>query len=514
MSDERHSDERLSTGIPGLDPLLEGGLLKGGVYIIQGPPGAGKTILGNQICAHHAGGGGRVVYLTLLAESHSRMLAHLRRMRFFSEALIPERLYYVSAFKVLEGEGLDGLLRTLRDAIMARRASLIVLDGLLSARDASPSEQAFKKFIHELQTLTGMVGCTILLLTSGVQPMGADPAHTMVDGILELRDELIGLKPTRHLEIRKLRGSAPVRGPHTLEISDEGIAVRPRIETQLRRAAAPTSVAPGPGRMGFGVPDLDEMLRSGLPEQSVTMLLGASGTGKTILCLQFLAEGARRGERGLYFGFYERPESLLRKCERIGLGLEAGVRAGLIELVRENPVEALVDVFCERLLRAVRGAGAKRLVVDGMQEVQLAADFSSRSRDVFSALTEELESLGVTLLYTAETEDLFGPRIVVPIRGISAATHNILLLRHAERDGRVCRLLSIIKVRDSGYDSAVRELSITEQGVRLGDQLSGGLSAAGGARAAGRGAKASRPRIRPKAGRGEGNKGKAGRRRR
>ena len=480
MSDVRESAGRVPTGIPGLDPLLEGGLPGGGVYIVQGSPGAGKTILGNQFCFHHAASGGQVVYVTLLAESHSRMLAHLRRMRFFSEALIPDRIYYVSAFKVLESEGLEGLLRTLRDAILSRRATLVILDGLLSAQEASLSDQAFKKFIHELQTVTGMIGCTILLLTSSVRAVGCDPAHTMVDGIFELRDELIGLKPTRHLEIRKLRGTDQVRGPHTLEISDEGIAVRPRIETQLKRGPNGPVDVPGRGRMGFGVPALDEMLHGGLPRNSVTMALGASGTGKTILSLQFLVEGARRGERGVYFGFYERAESLLRKCDRIALGLKDGVAAGLIDLVWQNPVEALVDVFCQRMLRTVQEVEPQRLVLDHIREVQLAADFSSRARDVFSALMEELEGRGVTVLYTAESEDLFGPRIVVPTPGISAATHNILLLRHVEQPGRVCRLLSILKVRDSDHDPTIRELRITERGVELGDPVEGAPSAVKG----------------------------------
>ena len=92
--------DRVATGVPGLDGVLEGGLLRAGVYLVQGPPGSGKTILGNQMCFAHAAAGGRAVYMTLLAESHTRMLAHMRRMEFFRPELIPEHVHYLSAFTV------------------------------------------------------------------------------------------------------------------------------------------------------------------------------------------------------------------------------------------------------------------------------------------------------------------------------------------------------------------------------------------------------------------------------
>src|SRR5215208_7997317 len=100
-SDQSRFPERVSSGLPGLDAVLHGGFLKAGVYIIQGSPGAGKTILANQICFHHAAHGERVLYVTLLAESHSRMLLHIGQLDFFDAILIPSRVYFVSAFQVL-----------------------------------------------------------------------------------------------------------------------------------------------------------------------------------------------------------------------------------------------------------------------------------------------------------------------------------------------------------------------------------------------------------------------------
>src|ERR1051325_11888386 len=120
---------RIDTGVPGLDTLLNGGLFKGGVYIVEGPPGTGKTILGNQICFHRAARGDSTIYITLLAESHTRLIAHLRSMDFFRPDLVASSIYYISAFKVLESAGLDALLKSVQEAILARSASFVVLDG-------------------------------------------------------------------------------------------------------------------------------------------------------------------------------------------------------------------------------------------------------------------------------------------------------------------------------------------------------------------------------------------------
>jgi circadian clock protein KaiC len=458
---------RVATGIAGLDPVLDGGLLKGGVYIVQGPPGAGKTILGNQICFNHAREGGSAVYVTLLAESHTRMLAHMRAMAFFEAGLIPERVYYVSCFKVLEGEGLDGLLKVLRTVTASRKASFLVLDGLVSAEEASPTAKDFKKFIHELQSITAMTDCTALLLGSTERPRGFRPEHTMVDGIIELSDDMAQLRAIRHLQVRKMRGANPVRGKHTIEITSDGIVLRPRIETQLHAPAG--ARASDEVRRPFGIGGLDAMLGGGLPGNSTTMLLGPSGCGKTTLGLQFLATGARNGEPGVWFGFYERPAHLLKKSARLGLDVEQWQQRGLIDFVWQPPVEGVIDVLGQRLIAAIRRMKARRLFLDGIQGFEVAAEFPERIRDVFSALVEELENSGVTTVYTAETRDLIGPHIVVPVEGISATTQNIVLLRHVELNAQLFRMISILKVRDGNYDSTIREFRITEGGFSVAD---------------------------------------------
>ena len=448
---------------------MSGGLFQGGVYLVEGPPGAGKTILGNQICFHRANRGESTIYITLLAESHTRMIAHLRGMAFFQPELLASAIYYISAFKVLEDAGLDGLLRSVHDAVHARSAAFVVLDGLASAEEFAASPRAFKKFIHEVQTISGMTGCTVLLLSSIGRTGGFRPEHTMVDGLIELFDTEVGVQSLRHIVVRKLRGVRQLRGRHALEISSAGIKIRPRIEALL---AGPDEDDPAPrpqAQASFGVIGLDAMLRGGLPGGSSTIVLGPSGSGKTMLSLQFLSAGARGDEIGLYLGFYERPASLVAKSARLGLDLEAARERGVLHLLWEPPIESGLDAVVERVLRTVIERRVARLCFDGLHGFRHHAEYPERTRAVFSALADELRRRGVTTLFTLEAGDLVGSPIAVPIDGVSALADNIILLRHVELRSQLYRLISILKVRDRAYDGAIREFQITDRGIVVAD---------------------------------------------
>ncbi|HEY0192252.1 MAG TPA: ATPase domain-containing protein, partial [Kofleriaceae bacterium] len=391
---------RVDTGVPGLDTILSGGLFKGGVYIIEGTPGAGKTILGNQICFHRASRGDSVIYVTLLAESHTRLIAHLRPMAFFRPELIAASIYYISAFKVLEESGLDGLLRSVQESVYARKATFLVLDGLVSAEEFAPSSRDFKKFIHGLQTISGMTDCTVLLLSSSARGGGLRPEHTMVDGLIELGETQVGVQSLRHVLVRKMRGASQQRGRHALEISAAGIKIRPRTETLLRTRGEQEQ-PPSPSSLhDFGVVGLDAMLRGGLPNGSATIVLGPSGSGKTTLGLQFLSAGRRHNTVGLYVGFYERPTGLLAKGRRLGLGLAEACNDGLLHMFWEAPIEGVLDAVVDRVLRAVVEHKVTRLVFDGLHGFRHNAEYPDRTRTVFSAFADELTRLGVTTLFT------------------------------------------------------------------------------------------------------------------
>jgi circadian clock protein KaiC len=356
--------KRVPSGIKGLDTVLNGGFLESGVYIFVGPPGAGKTILANQIAFRHAADGGRVVYVSLLAESNARMFMHMESFEFFDRSRISESMTYVSGYNALEKDGLPGLLTMLRKEMQSRRATLLVLDGLVSAQAFAATPLEVKKFVHELQTIVSLVECTAFLLTSGSHAEIGAPERTMVDGLIELSNETLGVRQMRLLQVKKFRGSAHLGGTHAFSISPRGITVFPRLEAVVTaRQRAPSE---HDGTASTGVAELDAMFSGGLSRGCPTLVLGPPGSGKTIIALHFLEAGLRAGERCLYLGFQEPPERLLAKAERVGISLQQYVDSGLLELKWHPSVDLLADALAHDVLDDVRGHATRRVVIDSL----------------------------------------------------------------------------------------------------------------------------------------------------
>ena len=457
---------RFPTGVPGLDHLIEGGLIEGSAYIIDGPPGAGKTLMALQMCFACAARGQRASFMTLLAESHDRLAMHLSRMTFFDPKVVPNRVSLVSAFKTLEKEGLDALLGVVRKEVLSREVKLMVLDGFSSVDELAPAGTHVRKFVHALQAMAASTRCTVLLLNSVENEPVVRPERTMVDGILELSDELVGLRPRRHLRISKLRGTDAVRGRHTVEITDDGLTVYQRFETRTMKRAPTKPVASGPrdGRFAFGVPGLDSMLHGGVTDRSVTMLLGPTGSGKTVLGLQFLGAGAAIGEPGLYFGFYEQPDDLAHKAERVGIEVAAYQARELLTLEWHRSPEASIDIVGDRLMRSIERTKARRVYLDGMQTFQHAIESPERIGDVLATMVEELHRRGIVMVYSVETPELFGHDVSIPLDSASQITNNIIVLRRLQIGAHSRRLISVLKMRDSIFDASQREFEITDQG--------------------------------------------------
>ena len=468
---------RVPTGIAGLDELLGGGLWRAGIYIAVGSPGSGKTILANQICYHHVRGGGRAVYITLLSETHGRMLAQMEAMSFFDRSAVGNTIHYLNAFSAIESEGLAGLLELLRGVVRDHGADLLVLDGLMTAGLMSPSKIDYKKFIKELQTWASLIGCTVLFLSSGAAEDSDRPEETVVDGLVELRTVTRDMRAIRQLRIAKFRGSAFVEGNHHYRITKEGLRVYPRFEAQ---AAPPPSRQSGAELVSVGISRLDEMLGGGLREGSMTLVLGSSGSGKTTLGLQFLSAGAARGQRALHFGFYESADDVRGKGDRFGLDFSGLVERGDLEIAWRSPAEGILDAVAADLLERVRRRGVQRLFIDGLVGFKEAA-YPDRVPGFFSALSHELAGLGVTTLITEETQELFIQRVAVPTPGVSAIFQNIIFVRHVETGSELERLISVVKTRDTEHDRSLRRFDIRRDGIHIGDPFRASDSAMTGA---------------------------------
>ena len=454
---------RLTTGIVGLDTVLNGGFLKGGIYIVQGTPGTGKTTLANQICFHQTVSGRRAVYATLLAEYHGRMIQHLSGMSFFDVSKIPDELAYLNGFGTLGEGGYPALRDMLRREITSRKASVMILDGFATAQRTSPREQDFNEFVHDLQAVAITTDCTMFLLTSAAGIREA-PEYTIVDGIVELRDQLIGWSSESTLQVIKLRGSSYLRGRHAFRITNQGLLVYPRIEALL---AQPTRPDPGSAEVvPTGVAKLDAMLGNGLPTASTTMIMGPSGAGKTTLGLQFLSR-CSDVEPGLLFGFYETPGRIRMKADEVSRPLGDLLDVGTVEMLWQPPTEGLLDAYGERLLENVRRRGVRRLLIDGLDAFQGAAVEAGRLNQYLTALMNELRALGVTTMYTMVVPDIIPPQIRAPVGELTIPSDNLIMMRYVEAGVRLHRLISVLKVRTRDFDPRLYEFTTTAQGLQI-----------------------------------------------
>ena len=205
----------------------------------------------------------------------------------------------------------------------------------------------------------------------------------------------------------------------------------------------------------------------GLPVGSTTMLAGSMGIGKTLFSLDFALDGARKGERSLFVSFVEEPGVLVARAQRLGLDLRPSIASEALKLLYEPFAEIEADDLIDRVLDELKRLGARRLVIDGLGALELSVVEAERREMFFAALNRRLRLAAVTTLFTKEVAKVAGSELDFSNTPIAILGENLLLLRFVELRGHMHRILSVLKMRDSKYQSDVREFEITDRGVRV-----------------------------------------------
>jgi len=453
----------LNTGIAGLDDILGGGFPAHSLYLIQGLAGSGKTTLACQIGFQHAHQGKKVLILTLIAETHGKMLNHLSSFSFFDEQLVGERIVFIGAYADLVRGGLRELLKSIAATLSEQRPDIMIIDGFRTVRDAKPSDLALSEFMLSLNSLVATMTCTTFLL-SPTEGNIAESENTLVDGLIELSQYERGLQLIREIKVFKLRGSKHLLGRHVFQVGEDGVEIYPRLEAVSTLSPATPSVFSQ--RLGFGIEGWDRLTNGGVAIGSTTALLGNPGVGKTLMGLHFIYEGLKRGENCLIVGFYESPPRLLEKARSIGIDLKTYFDNGALQIIWHPPLEVLVDSLAHGVLRNVERRKVTRLLIDGLDGLREIVLHEGRSRSFLAALVNELRVRDVTTFFTQELP-YFTQGQLQSAASASMLFENIILLRYVDFNGINRRQIGVLKLRENSYDAANHILLISDKGMSI-----------------------------------------------
>lgn len=468
------SIRRLKTGVPGLDNLLGGGLPEFSFNLIAGTPGSGKTTLAHQIMFSLSNPKNRALYFTVLGEPALKMLRYQQQFSFFEINKVNESIRFVNlSADLLEGD-FDRVLSRIAEEVKDYAPSFVFVDSFRSVvQTAKQKEQGaseLQRFVQQLgMEMTSWQATTFLIGEYLTPESESTPIFTVADGILWLSQNLHRNSMVRKMQVVKIRGQAQAPGLHTFRISDEGIQVFPRAiikpGTEVESAIA---VPARNGRVLMGIPGLDVMLGGGLPVGYSLLVVGPSGSGKTILATEFLAEGVRRSEPGVIAAFEKSPNQLLNST------LNALVKAGQVGVIDTRSLDLSIDETLHDLIAMINKMQAKRVVIDSLSgfELALAPEFSEDFRGSLYRMIAELTGMGVTILMTSELEDRYTDLRFSPF-GSGFLADAIIVQRYVEIEGQFKRVLSVVKVRGSEHSKDIRLFDISDEGITIGETLSG-----------------------------------------
>ncbi|MBK1715505.1 ATPase domain-containing protein [Rubrivivax gelatinosus] len=458
--------KRLSTGVPGLDEILGGGLPEFSFNLIAGPPGCGKTTLAHQIMFSLATPERPAIYFTVLGEPPLKMLRYQQQFDFFNSDALGRSVRFVNLSDDAMSGDLDRVLKRIVDEVTAHGPAIVVVDSfrsvaLASEGDGKPSN-SLQQFVQQLGMLMTSWEATTFLVGECFTQADANPVFTVCDGLISLQQSVQRNSMVRKLEILKCRGQPTRPGLHTFRIGGSGIEVFPppsvaHLSSTSERAALSDS------RALMGVAGLDDMLGGGLPRGYSLLVAGPSGSGKSILAAAFLAEGARGGETSVIAAFEQHPN---RSRSRIVAELIASGKVGLVE---SRVADLSIDEVVYLLMREIRRLGATRVVIDSLSgfELALAPTFREDFRESLSNLVTSLAGVGVTVLMTSELEDRYTDLRFSPY-GTAFMTDAIIVQRYIEVDSRLRRVMAVVKVRASAHSDQLREFSIDSDGIQIG----------------------------------------------
>jgi circadian clock protein KaiC len=465
---------QLPTGVPGLDEILGGGLPEFSFNIIAGAPGCGKTTLAHQIIFANASPECPVLYFTVLGEPAIKMLRYQQQYTFFDQSKLDGTIRFANLSQLVLDKDLGAVLDEIIKEVEASNAKIVVVDSfrtVVRKTLSTATESELQGFIQRLALHLTSWQATTFLIGEYVEGEQRDnPVFTVADGLLWLYQSVERNSIVRKLQVVKLRGQESVPGLHTFRITEDGLHTFPR----TFGLAGQSGQVKGRRRLSTGIGALDALLGGGIPEGDSLLVAGPSGSGKSILATQFVAEGLRRGEPGIVAVFEEIPAEYAQRAAMFGFDFDTPQKDDALKIIYLRPLDLSVDETVHEIVNSVKKLGCKRLVIDSLVgfEMALAPGFRTDFRESLYRMIGALTRLGVTIVSTVEIEEDFTSMDLSNFT-VSFLADDIVRLRYVSIDGQLRRMLLVVKMRRSAHSIDLVEYQVTSKGVVIGERLRG-----------------------------------------
>jgi len=469
---EQEEIEKLPTGIGGFDLVAEGGLPKERTTLVSGTAGSAKTVFACQFLAKGITEAQETGVFVTFEETPKAIRRNMRGFGWNIEQWEAEGKWaFVDASPptgekpIITGDyDMGPLIARVEYAISRIKAQRVSIDSVGAVFTQVSDAAIVRSELFRLAAALKELAVTTILTTERTQEYGEIARYGVEefvsDNVVILRNVLEGEKRRRTLEILKFRGTTHQKGEYPFTVLPrQGIEVIPLSAIELKQKSSNI-------RIGSGIPELDQMCGGGFFRDSVILVSGATGTGKTLLGTQFMGGGVKQEEKCLLFAFEESQEQMFRNATGWGVDFETMEAKGLLQLACRYPEAASLEDHLIKMKGIIDEFQPDRVAIDSLSALERVST-EKGFREFVIALTSFIKHQKIAGLYTATTPSLLGGASVTESH-ISTITDSIILLRYVEMYGEMQRGLTVLKMRGSMHDKDIRSFTIDGGGMHIG----------------------------------------------